>query len=145
MAFKEKPLGSRFLLNRKAELFPDGVVSGSVLVTNIAFGAAALGAGHVEIKNENSWWFAASESNWLAKGLTDDHSEETLFLQALDFPELSSQSIRPEIYVSTFADRAYLDLDGRFIHLFGEEPTNPLPHIDVTPPWCSYVLGFQLS
>ena len=144
LAYKAKPAGIEFLSNWKKDLFPDGIVSGSVLVTNISFGAAALGSGHVEIKDADNWWFVASETNWLAEGLEDTQTELTLFKEVVQFPQLSSESFRPEIFVSVFSDHAYLDLNGQYHHLHGAEPQQPLPHKGVVPPWCVYVLGFSI-
>ena len=142
--FRAKPPGLEFLANRRDELFPDGVVSGSVLVSNVAFGAAALGVGHVEIKDHLDWWFVASESNWLMQGLPAEHSVLRLFEEVIPFPELSPTSYRPEIDVTVFAQQAYLDLDGEVTYLFGECPLANLPHRGVVPGWCRYVLGFKL-
>lgn len=145
MSYIERPPGLEFLRAHNSDLFPDGIVDGSVLVTNIAFGAAALGAGHVEIKDEQDWWFVASESNWLTRGLPDDRGAEHVFREVVPFPELSPTSYRPEIFVSVFADQAYLDLNGEYKQLLGEVTPEPLPHVGVIPPWCTYVLAFRLA
>lgn len=145
MSYIKRPPGIEFLRARKDELFPNGTIDGSVLVTNIAFGAAALGAGHVEIKDEGGWWYVASELNWLTRGLPDNCAAEYLFREVVPFPELSPNSYRPEIFVSVFADQAYFELDGQFKQLLGEPPPEPLPHIGVVPPWCSYVLAFKFD
>lgn len=121
-------------------MFPDGVVSGSVLMSNIAFGAAALGAGHVEICNSGDWWFAASETNWLECDLSENASVEELFKTRVRFPKLGPSSYRPELYVGAFAEAIYLDLDGRYISIKGEIP-DTRPHEGVVPPWCIYVLS----
>lgn len=145
MSYIERPPGLEFLRVHNEDLFPDGIVDGSVLVTNIAFGAAALGAGHVEIKDEQDWWYVASESNWLTRGMPDDLSADSLFRQVVPFPELSPTSYRPEIFVSVFADQAYLELDGEYKQLLGEVTPYPLPHVGVVPSWCTYVLAFRLA
>lgn len=145
MSYVERSPGLEFLRAHNEDLFPDGIVDGSVLVTNIAFGAAALGAGHVEIKDEQDWWYVASESNWLTRGLPDDHGAEYLFREVVPFPELSPTSYRPEIFVSVFAEQAYLELNGEYKQLLGEVIAEPLPHVGVIPPWCTYVLAFRLA
>lgn len=121
-------------------MFEDGTPSGSVLMSNIAFGAAALGAGHVEICNADAWWFAASETNWLERQLPPGFSTERLFRTPTPFPLLGPNSDRPEIYVGAFADSVYLDLNGKHQPIQGRTP-DPLPHIGVVPPWCVFVLG----
>lgn len=145
MSYIERPPGIEFLRAHNEDLFPEGIVDGSVLVTNIAFGAAALGAGHVEIKDEHDWWYVASELNWLTQGIPENHDATYPFREVVAFPELSPTSYRPEIFVSVFADQAYLDLDGDCKQLLGESPPEPLPHVGVVPPWCIYVLAFRLE
>ena len=135
----------RFVRQRGPELFPDGVVSGSVLVSNVAFGAAALGCGHMEICDHDDWWFAASESNWLKSNSDRFASVEDLFSKAIEFPELSPNSIRPEIFVGAFAQRIYVELAGNLSCILGKRPNPPLPHQGVVPPWCVYVLAFELN
>lgn len=125
-------------------MFPNGVVSGSVLMSNIAFGAAALGAGHIEICNSGDWWFAASESNWLERDLPPDAKVDDLFKNRVRFPKLGPSSYRPELYVGAFAEAIYLDLDGRYISIKGKIP-NTRPHAGIVPPWCLFVLGCYVS
>ena len=125
-------------------MFPDGVPSGSILISNIAFGAAALGAGHVEICNESDWWFAASETNWLERQLPEGAAVDQLFRARIPFPTLGPNSDRPEIYVAAYADAVYLDLNGTYRTIQGDIP-DPPPHIGVVPPWCVYVLGFLVK
>ena len=132
-----------FIRESVKDIFPEGVVSGSVLLSNIAFGAAALGAGHIEICDANGWWFAASETNWLEKHLPKDTQVKDLFLSPVPFPQLSPTSFRPEIYVAAFANRIYLDLNGKTQAIKNTLPANPLPHLGVVPPWCHYVLACQ--
>lgn len=125
-------------------MFPDGVVSGSILMSNIAFGAAALGAGHVEICNSGDWWFAASETNWLERDLPPDVKVEDLFNSRVRFPSLGPNSYRPELYVGAFADDVYLDLAGQRYVIKGNIPATR-PHIRVVPPWCTNILSFRVS
>ena len=132
-----------FIREQSREMFPDGIASGSVLMSNIAFGAAALGAGHVEICNAGDWWFAASETNWLMRDLPDETEVLDLFKSRVKFPKLGPNSYRPELYVGAFAEDIYLDLNGRYFAIKGNNPT-PHPHIDVVPPWCTYVLGCRV-
>ncbi len=132
-----------FIREQSREMFPDGIVSGSVLMSNIAFGAAALGAGHVEICNDGDWWFAASEMNWLLRDLPDETEIVDLFKTRVKFPKLGPNSYRPELYVGAFAEDIYVDLDGQYFAIKGMNPT-PYPHIDVVPPWCTFVLGCRV-
>ena len=134
-----------FIRQSAKEIFPNGRVNGSVLMSNIAFGAAALGSGHVEICQSGSWWFAASETNWLERELPENLSVQELFTTAVRFPKLSPSSFRPEIYVGVFAKSIYLDLNGEILAVKSELPAPQLPHIGVVPPWCEYVLGCQVD
>ena len=129
-----------FIREQSRSMFPDGIVSGTVLMANIAFGAAALGAGHVEICNSDDWWFAASATNWLERKLPESVQVKDVFRSRVKFPELGPNSYRPELYVGAYADDVYLDLDGRWIGIKGSL-SHVRPHIDVVPPWCVYVLG----
>lgn len=133
-----------FIREQSRSMFPDGVVSGSVLMSNIAFGAAALGAGHIEICNSGEWWFAASETNWLERDLTEKTKVEDLFSTRVRFPKLGPSSYRPELYVGAFAEDIYLDLNGRYIEIKGRIPTER-PHVSVVPPWCVYVLSCRVA
>ncbi|MYD43874.1 MAG: hypothetical protein F4W90_08285 [Gammaproteobacteria bacterium] len=133
-----------FIREQARAMFPSGKASGSVLMSNIAFGAAALGAGHVEICNKDNWWFAASETNWLTKGLPDDTQPKELFHSPLKFSTLGPNSYRPELYVGLFAEDIYLDLAGQCIKIQGNVP-HPQPHIDTVPPWCVYVLACSVG
>lgn len=129
-----------FIREQSKSMFPDGKVSGSVLMSNIAFGAAALGAGHVEICNHENWWFAASETNWLERGLPMDTNVDALFSTRIEFPKLGPNSFRPELYIGAFSQSVYLDLAGQTILIKGNLPTQ-LPHDGIVPPWCVFVLG----
>lgn len=134
-----------FIRRRGEELFPDGQVSGSVLVSNISFGAAALGSGHVELVSSNEWWFVASEFDWLNPRPPHFKTVDELFSKIVPFPELGPNSVRPEIYAAAYTNRAYVDRNGEFHPILGDEIPKPLPHIDVVPPWCNYVLGLELE
>ena len=125
-------------------MFPGGVVSGSVLMSNIAFGAAALGAGHIEICNAGKWWFAASETNWLERDLPPDTRVVDLFKSRVKFPKLGPNSYRPELYVGAFAEDIYVDLEDCHLLIKGSVP-NIKPHVGVVPPWCNYVLSCRVS
>ena len=133
-----------FIREQARSMFPGGVVSGSVLMSNVAFGAAALGAGHVEICHEGNWWFAASETNWLERNLPESVQVEDLFRSRVKFPELGPNSWRPELYVGAYADIVYLDLDGRTSRVKGDMPEK-FPHVGVVPPWCIYVLACRIQ
>ena len=124
-------------------MFPDGVVSGSVLMSNIAFGAAALGAGHVEICNAGEWWFAASETNWLERDLPAGTEVEDLFKSRVKFPKLGPNSYRPELYVGAFSEDIYVNLEQRYFLIKGRAPTTR-PHVAVVPPWCTFVLSCRV-
>ena len=113
-------------------------------MSNVAFGAAALGAGHVEICNQNDWWFAASETNWLERDLAHSNTVTDLFTSRLKFPALGPNSYRPELYVGAFATVIYLSLAEETIAVKGSLPEN-LPHVGEVPPWCNYVLACRVE
>ena len=50
----------QFIRRRSTEIFDGGRTSGSVIASNIAFGAAVFGAGHVELNDDTNWWSALS-------------------------------------------------------------------------------------
>ena len=68
----------KFIRRRKNEIFDGGLPNGQVIASNIAFGAAVLGASHIELKNQNNWWFVASQFNWL-KSNEHNHDINSLF------------------------------------------------------------------
>ena len=125
----------RFLRRRLKAMLPDSAFSAKMIAENIAFGAAVLGAGHVELVERDGWWFVASNFNWLADGLAP-------FEGIQPFPQQSSSSHRAEIYVTAFADHAYLRL-GEAVRWLRGKPLRPLPDQGVTPPWCCNVLAFR--
>ncbi len=59
-----RPQTVAFLRRRLAEV-AGGEPTGSVIASNIAFGAAVAGSGHIEMVQHNGWWILASEHNWL--------------------------------------------------------------------------------
>ena len=119
-------------------------VDAKLIAENIAFGAAVLGSGHIELVDDNGWWFVASEFNWLAASKA--HAEPIeLFEKLLPFPEQSPTGHRAEIYVTAFAAQAYFRMDNAVTWLRGERLAGQLPDAGVTPPWCSNVLAFRLD
>ncbi|MCE2460315.1 MAG: hypothetical protein J4F38_05990 [Pseudomonadales bacterium] len=133
-----------FLRRRVAGLFPGRRIDGKLIAENIAFGAAVLGAGHVELVDRDGWWFVASEFNWLRGSKTHDEEIE-LFEAMLPFPEQSPTGHRAEIYVTAFAERAYFRIGDAVTWLRGEATDGGLPDRNVVPPWCCNVLAFRLS
>ena len=118
-------------------------VDAKLIAENIAFGAAVLGAGHIEMVDRNGWWFVASEFNWLAASKAHGEAME-LFEKMLPFPEQSATGHRAEIYVTAFAAQAYFRIGDAVAWVRGEPTAGALPDAGVTPPWCDNVLGFRL-
>lgn len=133
----------RFLSRRIADMLGTSTVTGKLIAENIAFGAAALGAGHIELVDRDGWWFVASEFNWLTASKAHAEAIE-LFEGMLPFPEQSPTGHRAEIYVTAFAEQAYFRLGQAVVWLQGEPVRDPLPDAGVTPPWCDHVLAFRL-
>ena len=149
----------RFLRRRLAAMLGTNRVDAKTIAENIAFGAAALGAGHIELVDDDGWWFVASEFNWLAASKAHEREIE-LFEKILPFPEQSPTGHRAEIYVTAFAVSAYFRIGTAVTWLRGEPPLAPLAHDGppahslrqerslpdrgVTPPWCDTVLAFTL-
>ena len=136
----------QFVRRRASEIFPGGRASGNVIASNIAFGVAVLGAGHVELNDDTDWWFIASDFDWLQPHPPIGNTE-TLFTQVIPFPEQGPTSHRPEIYVAAFAERAYALLpDSGVLQIAGPplDEASPLPHEGVVPSWCTTVLGFRM-
>lgn len=124
-------------------MFTGRRIDGKLIAENIAFGAAVLGAGHVELVDRDGWWFVASEFNWL-RG-SEAHDEEIeLFEAMLPFPEQSPTGHRAEIYVTAFADTAYFRIGDAVTWLRGEAIEGDLPDRAVVPSWCTNVLAFRL-
>lgn len=124
-------------------MFPGRRIDAKLIAENIAFGAAVLGAGHVELVDRGGWWFVASEFNWLAVSRAHDKEVE-LFETILPFPEQSPTGHRAEIYVTAFADTAYFRIGDAVTWVRGEAADGDLPDRAVVPSWCSNVLAFRL-
>ena len=133
----------QFLRRRLAGMFPGRRIDGKLIAENIAFAAAVLGAGHVELVDRDRWWFVASEFNWLARSKSHDGAIE-LFETILPFPEQSPTGHRPEIYVTAFAEAAYFRIGDAVTWLLGEGVPGELPDSGVVPSWCHNVLAFRL-
>lgn len=133
----------RFLRRRIVDMLPAHRVTAKLIAENIAFGAAVLGAGHIELVDDGPWWFIASEFNWLGASKAHD-GEVELFERLLPFPEQSATGHRAEIYVTAFADHAYFRIGDVVTWIRGEPIADGLPDEGVTPPWCDKVLAFRL-
>ena len=147
-----RPQTVAFLRRRLARVF-DGEPTGSVIASNIAFGAAVAGAGHIEMVEHDEWWILASEHNWLRgesvrKGETRSpatrprhEAEAELFERIVPFPQQGPTSHRAEIQVTAFAEQAYYSIDGAVTWVIGE--ATGAVHESVAPPWCRTVLAFR--
>ena len=147
-----RPQTLAFLRRRLARVF-DGEPTGSVIASNIAFGAAVAGAGHIEMVEHDGWWILASEHNWLRgesvrKGETRSpatrprhEAEAELFERIVPFPQQGPTSHRAEIQVTAFAEQAYYSIDGAVTWVIGE--ATGAVHESVAPPWCRTVLAFR--
>ena len=133
-----------FVRRRATRMFADGEITPNALAANIAFGAAVLGAGHVELTNEGDWWFVASEFDWLRAPSAHYADRSELFVRFVAFPEQSPGSHRSEIYVSAFARRVYVVQDGDVWWVKGPR-TSELPHEGSVPSWCVNVLAFNFD
>ena len=138
------PESLRFLRRRIAEMHAPVPISAKLVAENIAFGAAVLGAGHVEHVNQDAWWFVASNFNWLAAGAAA-RTEADLFERMLPFPEQGPTAHRAEIYVAVFAAEAYYRVGEAVTWIRGGSTRDALPDAGVTPPWCTTVVGFRLD
>ena len=125
-------------------MFPDGEITPNALASNIAFGTAILGAHHVEPTNDGDWWFVASDFDWLSSPDEGYPDSRTLFRTIVPFPEQGPASHRSEIYVAAFAKRAYLVQDDTVSWLIGNWQ-QALPHENVVPRWCTYILAFNFN
>lgn len=132
-----------FLRRRIVDMLPARRVTAKLIAENIAFGAAVLGAGHIELVDDGPWWFIASEFNWLGASKATE-CEVELFERLVPFPEQSRTGHRAEIYVTAFADHAYFRIGDAVTWIRGEPIAGGLPDEGVTPPWCSNVLAFRL-
>ena len=137
---------ARFLRRRIADTLAPARVTPKLIAENIAFGAAVLGAGHVELVEQGGWWFVASSFNWLAASKAHQR-ERDLFEKMLPFPEQSATGHRAEIYVALFTSEAYCRVGEKTVWIRGERAARwsdgALPHTRVTPPWCVNVIGFR--
>ena len=132
-----------FLRRRLRAMLPEARFSAKMIAENIAFGAAVLGSGHIEMVDHDGWWFVASEFNWLAASKANA-SEVELFERIVRFPEQSPASHRAEIYVTAFAAQAYFRVGEAVTWLRGKPIAGALPDAGVTPSWCETVLAFRL-
>ena len=132
----------RFLRRRLQAMLGDARIGAKMIAENVAFGAAVLGAGHVELVDHDGWWFVASERNWL-RASSAHAGELELFERIVRFPEQSASAHRAEIYVTAYACEAYFRIGDAVTWIRGE-PRDPLPDLGVTPPWCGNVLAFRL-
>lgn len=138
-----------FLRRRLPAMLPAAELNGKTIAENIAFGAAVLGAGHVELVARDRWWFVASNFNWLAASSAaasraGGAPELAVFEKVQPFPEQAPTGHRAEIYVTAFAADAYYRVGAAVTWLRGERPTGALPDAGVTPTWCETVLAFRL-
>ena len=138
-----------FLRRRLPAMLPAAQLSGKTIAENIAFGAAVLGAGHVELVARDRWWFVASNFNWLAASSAvaaraGGAPELAVFEKVQPFPEQAPTGHRAEIYVTAFAADAYYRVGAAVTWLRGERPPGALPDAGVTPAWCETVLAFRL-
>lgn len=132
-----------FLRRRIVDMLPTRRVTAKLIAENIAFGAAVLGAGHIELVDDGPWWFIASEFNWLGASKATASGVEP-FERLVPFPEQSPTGHRAEIYVTAFADQAYFRIGDAVTWIRGEPIAGGLPDAGVTPPWCVNVLAFRL-
>lgn len=138
-----------FLRRRLPAMLPEARVDAKMIAENIAFGAAVLGAGHVELVARDEWWFVASDFNWLAASGTTaparaSSPELVVFEKVQPFPEQSPTGHRAEIYVTAFASDAYYRVGDAITWIRGQPRSGALPDAGVTPPWCRHVLAFRL-
>ena len=133
----------KFVRRRSPELFAGGISPGRVIASNVAFAAAVLGAEHVDINEDTDWWIVASECDWMCPRppLFNDCME--LFDRIVPFPEQGPTSHRPEIYVSAYSNRAYIQREGSVTTLIGPTVPAPDPHHTRNPSWCVNVLAFR--
>jgi len=133
-----------FLRRRLVRMLPGERIEAKQIAENVAFGAAVLGAGHVELVDDGGWWFVASEFNWLRASRVHAREME-LFETILPFPEQSPAGHRAEIYVTAFAATAYFRVGDAVTWIRGSAPDGALPDAGVVPPWCTNVLAFRMT
>ena len=132
-----------FLRRRLLEMLGKDRITAKMIAENVAFGAAVLGAGHIELVANDGWWFVASEFNWLAASSAHE-GELALFERIVPFPEQSATGHRAEIYVAAYASDAYYRI-GEAVTWIRGQAREPLPDAGVTPPWCDKTLAFRLG
>ena len=133
----------QFVRRRSPELFAGGSSPGRVIASNVAFAAAVLGAEHVYINEYTDWWIVASECDWMCPRPPLFNNCMELFDRIVPFPEQGPTSHRPEIYVSAYSNRAYIQREGYVTTLIGPTVTAPEPHHTRIPSWCANVLAFR--
>ena len=133
----------QFVRRRSPELFAGGSSPGRVIASNVAFAAAVLGAEHVDINEDTDWWIVASECDWMCPRPPLFNNCMELFDRIVPFPEQGPTSHRPEIYVSAYSNRAYIQRGGSVTTLIGPKVTAPEPHHTRIPSWCANVLAFR--
>ena len=151
--------GRTFVRRRAAQVFLDKPVSAGGLAANIAFGAAVLGAKHIELTHDGAWQFVASDFDWLRAPDGEEASVARLFERITPFPQQGPGSHRSEIYVAAFARHAYVARDGEVLWVVGGDGVGrvgggavgqggdkgALPHTGHVPPWCGHVLAFSFE
>lgn len=143
--------GKAFMRRRATQVFREEPVSAGALAANIAFGAAVLGAQHVELTHRGAWRFVASEFDWLRAPDGEQASLERLFERITPFPQQGPGSHRSEIYVAAFARQAYVAQDDGVLWVVGGNGVahggseGELPHVGHVPPWCDHVLAFSFE
>ena len=133
----------QFVRRRSPELFAGGSSPGRVIASNVAFAAAVLGAEHVDCNEDTDWWIVASECDWMCPRPPLFNNCMELFDRIVPFPEQGPTSHRPEIYVSAYSNRAYIQREGAGTTLIGPTVTAPEPHHTRIPSWCANVLAFR--
>jgi len=151
--------GRAFVRRRAAQVFLGKPVSASALAANIAFGAAVLGAKHIELTHNGPWQFVASDFDWLRPPDGEQASVARLFERITPFPQQGPGSHRNEIYVAAFARHAYVARGGEVLWVVGGDGIgrvggdalsdgggeSGLPHMGHVPPWCGHVLAFSFE
>ena len=133
----------QFVRRRSPELFAGGSSPGRVIASNVAFAAAVLGAEHVDINEDTDWWIVASECDWMCPRPPLLYNCMELFDRIVPFPAQGPTSHRPEIYVSAYSNRAYIQREGSVTTLIGPPVTAAEPHHTRIPSWCANVLAFR--
>ena len=98
------------------------------LVSSLASDATILEAFPVVIDRIAGWWVVAAEQDWLIKG--NEFPPEISFRRIVPFPEAGQNSIRSEILLTAFADRAVTYRGGERLVITGDE--KELEELEVT-------------